>query len=66
MRNLLTAYAVPFAIVLAGLIVASAIAISPMIAPYRMASGTGVTWRVNTVTGEVSLCTGIAGANRCN
>ena len=45
------------AIIIGSLIVGASIMATKLIAPYQMASGTGISWRINTITGSVLLCT---------
>jgi hypothetical protein len=47
---------IPHAIVIGALIIAASIIVTRIIAPYQIASGTAIVWRVNTITGSVELC----------
>jgi hypothetical protein len=47
---------VPQAILIGSAIIALAIVGSQFVAPYRLASGTAMVWRLNAVTGEMRLC----------
>lgn len=44
------------AIVIGAIIVGASIIGARLIAPYQVASGTAVAWRINTITGAVELC----------
>jgi len=47
---------IPRATLLASTIIALAIIGSQFLAPYRLATGTAVAWRLNVISGEVRLC----------
>lgn len=47
---------IPQAIIIASVIVGASIVAAKVIAPYEIASGTAVVWRVNSITGVVELC----------
>jgi hypothetical protein len=47
---------VPQAIMVGSTIIAAAIIGSQFVAPFRLASGTAVVWRLNAVTGDMRLC----------
>jgi hypothetical protein len=59
------------AILIGAVIVGGSIIAARVIAPYEIASGTAVLWRVNTITGTVQLCNftldvgNVDAANRC-
>jgi hypothetical protein len=46
----------PQAIILGSIIIAASIIGARVIAPYELASGTAIAWRINVVTGAVELC----------
>lgn len=43
-------------ILAAGVIIGISIVVSQLVAPYQMASGPALVWRVNRITGEVREC----------
>lgn len=47
---------IPNAIIVGSLAIAASIIGARFIAPYQLASGTAVVWRVNAITGAVELC----------
>jgi hypothetical protein len=59
------------AILIGAIIVGGSIIAARVIAPYEIASGTAVLWRVNTLTGAVQLCNftievgNVDASNRC-
>jgi SLT domain-containing protein len=44
------------AIIVGSLLIAAAIVGSRLMAPYQVASGTAIAWRINAITGAVELC----------
>jgi hypothetical protein len=44
------------AIVVGAIIIGASIMGARLVAPYQVASGTAVAWRINTITGAVELC----------
>ncbi len=49
----------PAAVLAGSIIIGLAITGTRLIAPYQIASGTAVVWRVNTVTGDTVLCNSV-------
>ncbi|MGH7118770.1 MAG: hypothetical protein ACREFP_07245 [Acetobacteraceae bacterium] len=52
------------AILIGAAIVGAAIICGRVVAPYQIASGTAVVWRINTLTGTVRLCNDIIYAGK--
>lgn len=46
----------PQSVVIGAALIAASIIGTTLVAPYRIASGTGIVWRVNSFTGKVQLC----------
>jgi hypothetical protein len=62
----------PQAIIVGAIILGASIIATRVIAPYEVASGTAIAWRINTITGAVELCNAalevgnaVAGNPRC-
>jgi hypothetical protein len=47
---------IPQAIIVGAVIIGASIIAAKVIAPYEIASGTGIAWRINSITGSVELC----------
>jgi hypothetical protein len=47
---------IPQSILIGSVIIGGCIVGTQFAAPYRLASGTAVVWRLNAVTGEIKLC----------